>query len=139
MHTPKLASIIILATFLQLGLAVLGWGGFGAFFSHPALIAVAIATIIMFAVALFTSGNLSPGERENRANRWVLIPFGALGLLIAYLPARTDRIGFGTLDGDAMRWVGLASRSSSSAGRCASGPCLCSAASSAVWSPSSLA
>ena len=36
---------------------------------------------------LFSDGNLSPGEREDRSNRWVLAAFGVIGLLAAYLPA----------------------------------------------------
>ena len=30
-----------------------------------------------------------------------------IGLLDAYLPAYTDRYGFWTLDGDAIRWLGV--------------------------------
>jgi protein-S-isoprenylcysteine O-methyltransferase Ste14 len=58
-------------------------------------------------VALFSGGNLSPGEREDRGNRWVVIAFGVLGLLSAYLPAYTDRKDFWTFDGDAVRWLGV--------------------------------
>ena len=105
--TPRLAFITIVATLAYLGLAILGWGGFAAFFSHPALIALAIALFVLSGVALFSGGNLSPGEREDRANRWVFVPFALIGLLNAYLPAYTDRIGFWTLDGDAIRWLGV--------------------------------
>jgi len=97
----------MVGTVAYLGLAILGWGGFAAFFSHPALIAVVIATFMMSGVALFSSGNLSPGEREDRANRWVIVAFALIGLLAAYLPAYTDRKGFWTLDGDTIRWVGV--------------------------------
>jgi protein-S-isoprenylcysteine O-methyltransferase Ste14 len=97
----------MVATLAYLGLAILGWGGFEAFFSHPALIALAIALLVLSGVALFSGGNLSPGEREDRANRWVLIAFGLLGLLSAYLPAYTDRKEFWTLDGDTIRWFGV--------------------------------
>ena len=45
-------------------------------------------------VAMFSEGNLSSGEREARSNRWVLAAFGVLALLLAYLPAYTDRHGF---------------------------------------------
>jgi protein-S-isoprenylcysteine O-methyltransferase Ste14 len=100
--TPRLAS-----TLAYLGLAVLGWGGFAAFFSHPALIALAITLFVLSGVALFSGGNLSAGVREDRANRWVLIAFGVIGLLQAFLPAWTDRKGFWTLDGDAIRWLGV--------------------------------
>jgi protein-S-isoprenylcysteine O-methyltransferase Ste14 len=105
--TPRLAFTTAVATFAYLGLGVLGWGGFEAFFSHPALTALAIAALVLTSVALFSGGNLSPGEREDRANRWVLAAFGLIGLLMAYLPAYTDRKDFWTLDGDAIRWLGV--------------------------------
>jgi hypothetical protein len=35
MTTPRLMLITIIATLAYLGLAILGWGGFAAFFSHP--------------------------------------------------------------------------------------------------------
>ncbi len=94
-------------TLLYLGLAVLGWGGFSTFFSHPALVVLAATLFALSGVAIFSGGNLSPGEREDRSNRWVLVPFALIGLLSAYLPAYTDRIGFLTIDGDAVRWVGV--------------------------------
>jgi protein-S-isoprenylcysteine O-methyltransferase Ste14 len=105
--SPKLVFITITGTVVYLGLAVLGWGGFAAFFSHPALTVVAIATLVMSVVASFSSGNLSSGEREDRDNRWVLAAFAVIGLLEAYLPAYADRKGFWTLDGDSIRWVGV--------------------------------
>jgi protein-S-isoprenylcysteine O-methyltransferase Ste14 len=105
--SPKLVFITITGTVVYLGLAVLGWGGFAAFFSHPALTVVAIATVIMSVVASFSSGNLSSGEREDRDNRWVIAAFAVIGLLEAYLPAYTDRKGFWTLDGDSVRWIGV--------------------------------
>src|SRR5215207_184818 len=104
----RLAFIITVATLGYLGLAILGRGGFSAFFSHPALVALTIVTFILAGMSLFSGGNLSPGECEDRANRWVLLAFGLLGLLLAYLPAYTDRKGFWTLDGDSVRWVGVA-------------------------------
>ncbi len=91
-----------------LGLAVLGWGGFAPFFSHPAFVAVVVITFAMIAAAMFTQGNLSSGAREDRSNRWVFWVFGLFGVLGAWAPAYTDRIGFWTLDGDTLRWVGLA-------------------------------
>ncbi len=105
--TPKLAFVTIAGTLGYLGLAVLGWGGFAAFFSHPARIVLALAVFVMAGVALFSGGNLSTGEREDRANRWVLIAFGLIGLLSAYLPAYTDRNEIWTLDGDTVRWLGV--------------------------------
>ena len=57
---------------------------------------------------LFSGGKLSAGEREDRANRWVLVAFAIIGLLAAYLPAYTDRKEIQTLDGDTIRWLGVA-------------------------------
>jgi protein-S-isoprenylcysteine O-methyltransferase Ste14 len=104
---PKLAVFTVAATLAYLGLAILGWGGFAAFFSHPARIALTVVTFALAGAALFTGGNLSPGEREDRGNRWVLAAFGLIGLLAAYLPAYTDREGIWTIDGDAVRWLGV--------------------------------
>jgi protein-S-isoprenylcysteine O-methyltransferase Ste14 len=105
--TPKLVVFTIVGCLAYLGLAILGWGGFAAFFSHAALIALAVVLFVLSGVALFSGGNLSPGEREDRGNRWVLAAFGLIGLLLAYLPAYTDRTDFWTLDGDAVRWLGV--------------------------------
>ena len=105
---PKLAIAAGAGTFLSLGLAILGWGGFAAFFSNPARTALAVALFALTAAAIFSGGNLSSGTREDRGNRWVLVAFALIGLLSAYLPAYTDRMGLWTLDGDAVRWLGVA-------------------------------
>ena len=104
---PRLAFITIVATLAYLGLAVLGWVGFAAFFSHPALIALATTLFALSGVAFFSGGNLSTGIREDRANRWVIIAFGIIGLLAGYLPAYTDRKEFWILDGETVRWIGV--------------------------------
>jgi protein-S-isoprenylcysteine O-methyltransferase Ste14 len=90
-----------------IGLAIVGWGGFGAFFANPARIALVIVTAAMAGAALFSSANLSSGEREDRANRWVIAALGVIGLLSAWLPAYTDRKEFWTIDGDVVRWIGV--------------------------------
>ena len=97
-----------IAVLIQLGLAILGWGGFNAFFAHPPLVALVVATVLMSAAALFTDANLSSGEREDRGNRWVLGAFGVLSLLFAYIPAYADRRDFWTIDGETVRWTGFA-------------------------------
>ena len=89
------------------GLAIVGWGGFRPFFSHAALTALVVVLIALSGLAFFAGGNLSPGVREARGNRWVLPVFGVIGLVNAYLPAYTDRRGLWTIDGDTIRWVGV--------------------------------
>jgi protein-S-isoprenylcysteine O-methyltransferase Ste14 len=107
MPRPKLVVFAVLGTLAYLGLAILGLGGFAAFFSHPALIALTVVLFVLSAVALFTAGNLSPGEREDRGNRWVLAAFGVISLLLGYVPAYADRTDLWTIDGDAVRWLGV--------------------------------
>ena len=98
---------LVLGTGAYLALAVLGWGGIAAFFAHPARTALAVGCAVMVAAAFFAGGNISSGEREDRRNRWVLTAFGIIGLLAAYLPAYTDRKEFWSIDGDAIRWLGV--------------------------------
>jgi protein-S-isoprenylcysteine O-methyltransferase Ste14 len=105
--TPGSTIIIILGTLAYLGLAILGWGGFAAFFCHPSLVALSLTLFVLSGAALFSRGNLSPGEREDRANRWVIPAFALIGLLSGYLPAYTDRMEFWTLDGHTVRWLGV--------------------------------
>jgi protein-S-isoprenylcysteine O-methyltransferase Ste14 len=105
--TPRLVLAAIAGTAAYLGLAILGWGGFTAFFSHPPLTALTIVVVVMTGVSLFSAGNLSPGEREDRSNRWVLAAFAVIGLLNGYLPALTDRLEFWTFGGDGVRWPGV--------------------------------
>jgi len=99
-------TLTVLGSAAYLGLAVLGWGGL-AFFSHPALITLGVVLAVMAGVAFFAGGNLSPGVREDRGNRWVIVAFVLIGLLDAYLPAYTDRKEFWTIDGNTIRWLGV--------------------------------
>jgi len=107
MVTRGLAIITVGSSLAYLGLAVLGAGGVAAFFSHAALVALVVVFAGLVAVAPFTNANLSSGEREDRGNRWVFVAITVLGLLSGYLPAYTDRIGFWTLDGEPIRWLGV--------------------------------
>ncbi len=107
MPTVRL-TLVVVGTAAYIGLAVLGWGGLAAFFSHPALIALAAALSVLAGASLFAGGNLSPGVREDRGNRWVILALALIGLLDAYLPAYADRKEFWTIDGDAIRWLGVA-------------------------------
>ena len=104
---PAKLAMVVLGTLVYLGLAVIGWGGIAAFFAHPARVALAVVALALSVIACFVGGNLSSGVREDRGNRWVLVAFSVIGLLNAWLPAYTDRIGFWTIDGDIVRWIGV--------------------------------
>ena len=97
----------IVSIVIQFGLAIAGWGGWGQFFQHPAFRALAVVTVTLAVLAAPSGGSLSSGEKEDRGNRWVLAAFSVIALLMAFFSSYTDRIGFWTLDGDAIRWVGV--------------------------------
>lgn len=99
--------LLLVTTALYLGLAVWGWGGFAGYFSNPARVALAVILFLVSGVALFAGGNISPGVKEDRENRWIIVVLVGIGLLSGYLGAYTDRMEFWTLDGDATRWTGV--------------------------------
>lgn len=108
MSSMKILITGLVSLTIQFGLAITGWGGWGPFFSHAPLRALAWVTAGLVVLATPSGGGLSVGEKEDRGNRWVLAVFGIIALLMAWFPAYTDRIGFWTLDGEAMRWTGVA-------------------------------
>jgi protein-S-isoprenylcysteine O-methyltransferase Ste14 len=95
-------------TLPYLGLAILSGGGFATFFNNPERVALVLILVALGGASAFTCRNLSPGEREDRGDRWVILAFALLGLLIAILPPYTDRVGLWTLDEDTVRWLGVA-------------------------------
>lgn len=107
MSSVKVLTTGIVSIVIQFGLAIAAWGGWRAFFAHPALRALAWVTVGLAALAVPSGGGISTGEKEDRSNRWVLAAFSVIGLMMSYFSAYTDRVGFWTLDGDAMRWMGV--------------------------------
>jgi protein-S-isoprenylcysteine O-methyltransferase Ste14 len=101
-------SVLLLAGAAWLLLAVWGEGGFAIFFASPARTALIIVTFALMAAGAFTQGNISPGEKEDRGNRWVLPVFLVIGTLDGWLPAYSDRVGLLTFGGDGVRWAGVA-------------------------------
>jgi protein-S-isoprenylcysteine O-methyltransferase Ste14 len=107
MSSVKILITGMVSIVIQFGLAIAGWGGWSAFFAHPALQALAWVTVGLAALAVPSGGGMSTGEKEDRSNRWVLGAFTVIALLMAYFSAYTDRVGFWTLDGGAVRWTGV--------------------------------
>ncbi len=95
----------LIAGTMQFGLAMIVLGGWTAFFSHPALIALTVGTLGMMVVTPLSNVNLSCGEREDRANRWIFTAFSLIALASAILPPYTDRIGLWTIDGETTCFV----------------------------------
>ena len=101
-------ALILIGICAYAGLAVLGWGGLHPFFSHAALAALVMVLLALSIVSFFAGGNVNAGVREDRSNRWVIAVFVIIGFLNAYLPAYTDRKNVWTIDGDTIRWIGVA-------------------------------
>ena len=99
--------LLVVSTAVFLLLAIIGWGGFAAYFANSARIGVVVVTLALAVLAFFVGGSLSPGIREDRSNRWVLTAFGVLSILGGWFCAYTDRMEIGTIDGDAVRWLGV--------------------------------
>jgi protein-S-isoprenylcysteine O-methyltransferase Ste14 len=107
MRSALKLALVAIGTCAYAGLAILGWGGFRPFFSHPVLIALVVVLVLLSGAAFFAGGNLSPGVREARGNRWVIAVFVLIGFLNAYVPAYTDRKELWAIDNDAIRWLGV--------------------------------
>jgi protein-S-isoprenylcysteine O-methyltransferase Ste14 len=90
------------------GLAALGWGGWSSLLQHPARVAFVVVIFAVTGAALASPVNLSSGEREDTASRWLFVPTLVGTTLIAWLVPWLDRRDLWTLDGDAVRWLGVA-------------------------------
>ena len=106
--TPVMMLTVIVSTLVWLALAAFAAGGIGVFLAHPQFVALALITFALAFAAFFSEAGIRQGVREARENRWVLAVFGAIGLATGFVSPFTDRIGFWTLDGDWLRWVGVA-------------------------------
>jgi protein-S-isoprenylcysteine O-methyltransferase Ste14 len=100
--------LVVVSGAAYLALAIAGRGGIGAFFAQPALVALTAVLVALAVAGLAAGGNLSPGVREDRENRWVIAVFTVIALLDGYFPAWSDRNGIWIVGGDAVRWLGVA-------------------------------
>ena len=107
MDSLKILLLGLISTALFMLLAIIGEGGATKFFSVPQLTSLVVVSAVLVIAAAFTSGSLSPGVREDRSNRWVLIVFGIVGLLAGWLPAFDDRHNILTFGGSDVRWIGV--------------------------------
>ncbi len=107
MLSRKMAATAVVSVAVYLVLAIVGEGGPGAYFAHPALAALVVVTLAAAVASLFSQVNLNAGEREDRANRWVIPAFGVLGLALAIAPALADRFAVLIIGGEGLRWLGV--------------------------------
>jgi protein-S-isoprenylcysteine O-methyltransferase Ste14 len=95
-------------TFLFLSLCAAGAGGWAAFLSSPARATFAAATLLLAAGWMLSPFNVSTGRREDARNRWVMLPGVAFPAVAAWLFARLDVRDRWVVDGDTIRWLGVA-------------------------------
>ncbi|HUK58645.1 MAG TPA: isoprenylcysteine carboxylmethyltransferase family protein [Stellaceae bacterium] len=108
MSRLRLLFVELVAVAAYLGLAIWGEGGFARFFSHAPLVALVVVGAVLMVASFFTQGNISPGVREDRSNRWVITAFSLIALLSAYFPPFADRNEIWIIGGEGMRWTGVA-------------------------------
>ena len=74
MSNPVLALIVLLSTLLWSELALLGEGGFAAFFAHPARIALVIVGVVLAGLGMLSDAGLRTGGAKIAAIAGYLFP-----------------------------------------------------------------
>jgi protein-S-isoprenylcysteine O-methyltransferase Ste14 len=105
--TPFILIVTVLGAAFYLALPILAWGDVAGFFAHPARAGAVLITVIAMVAAPFSGASRGGGVREDRRNRWVLVPILLIGIASGFVPAYTDVRGIWTIDGDAVRYGGL--------------------------------
>jgi protein-S-isoprenylcysteine O-methyltransferase Ste14 len=103
--SASLRIINVLTGLLLFGAVLLAEGDVLA---KPAILAFLLVALAMFVAANFTQGNLSPGVREARDNRWVIAVFAALSLGLLAISLGFDQANILTFGGEGVRWLGVA-------------------------------
>src|SRR5207253_1461331 len=111
-RAPSLRLVLVTSasTLLYFGLTVWGWGwdDWSGVFAHPARAGAFVATVVLSIAALFSGCSVTGGRREDRRNRWIFLPLLLISVGLGWLPPYTDRRNIASLDGDAVRYAGLA-------------------------------
>jgi protein-S-isoprenylcysteine O-methyltransferase Ste14 len=105
----RIAIISTLSLIVQIVVILLAWGDWNSFFAHPARRELVVASVLLTVVAWFsgTSG-LSSGKSSSPQSKRILLWFMVLLLTMITIPPYCDRRDLWTIDGDAMRYLGLA-------------------------------
>jgi protein-S-isoprenylcysteine O-methyltransferase Ste14 len=98
----------VVSAALFLGLAAWGWGGWGNLFDHPARAGACLVLVLATVAVLFTEINLGGIRRPDAHGLWIGVLATLISLGVAGVPAYTDRRDIWTIDGDAVRYLGLA-------------------------------
>jgi protein-S-isoprenylcysteine O-methyltransferase Ste14 len=105
--TAALVALATLLSIIYVTLAIVAFGGFTAFFSNPARVAISISLILFAAITPLCGCHIAPAIEEHRGNDWIFPPLLVLGLTMGCLSAWADRHNHWTIGGDGVRYFGL--------------------------------
>src|ERR1700733_8289512 len=104
----RAALIMLVTPVLMIGLSVWGWGSWSEFIEHPARLGACVVVALSSLAALFSGANLRGLDHADRRTRWIIPLAIGVTLPMAWAPAYADRRGLATVDGDMIRYIGLA-------------------------------
>ena len=107
--SPKIVISSTVGVVIQIAITILVWGDWKTFFESPARTWLVIGSFGLLVIAWFsgTSG-LSSGVSHSAASKRILFGFGIVFVAMVIVPPYTDRRNLWTIDGDAVRYIGLA-------------------------------
>jgi protein-S-isoprenylcysteine O-methyltransferase Ste14 len=100
--------VVIVSVAMFLGLAAWGWGGWRTLMAHPARAAGCLVLVLTTLATLFADVGFTRFRREDVGGLRLLIPITVLSIALAGLPAYDDQRNLLTLDGDSVRYLGVA-------------------------------
>ena len=107
-QTVKNLAFGIGGTLPFLALVIWGWGDWTTFFANPARVGLIILTLSGATAYGFSgSSSVGIGRREDPGSRWIFIPLIIMAIAFAWLPPHLDRLNRWSIDGDAVRYLGL--------------------------------
>src|SRR5262245_44252892 len=101
-------TVSVVQFLVTVGLSALGWGGLRPLLANPARVVFFAVALALTVVALCSPVNLSSGEREDPNGRRMFVPTAVATLGLAWLMPFMDRRNVWTIDGEAVRWLGVA-------------------------------
>jgi protein-S-isoprenylcysteine O-methyltransferase Ste14 len=106
---PRIAIVATIGLIVQIGLIILAWGDWNSFFAHPARRELVVASVLLSIIVCFsgTSG-ISSGKSSSLQSKRVIVWFMVLFLPMTIVPPYTDRHDVWSIDGDGVRYLGLA-------------------------------
>ncbi|HXJ35208.1 MAG TPA: isoprenylcysteine carboxylmethyltransferase family protein [Candidatus Eisenbacteria bacterium] len=93
----------------SIGIMLWGWGDWSTFWQNPARLGLVVLSAAACVVALAAPMSGLTGARVvDERDRLIFLPMLPLSFLFLYLPPWADRRDLFVLDGDTVRWAGLA-------------------------------